>query len=121
MALPDLSRLGLRIQALDVFHHPLTVHNARDENAFKAEVWESYTTLQGPKTVDRELLSTQLLAYHAKKPLYALELLWPGNNVNHPVYTDLDIRKNGFVMLMSAVTLSCGGSDRMAMLSNRTS
>jgi hypothetical protein len=108
MKMADLTRLGNLITALDPFHHPLTVHNAHSQNAFKDEAWETYTTLQAPKTTSRGTLSKGLLDFHGPQPLYALELLWPGNDVGHPVYTDVDIRKNGFVMLMSATTLNFG-------------
>jgi hypothetical protein len=108
MKMADLTRLGNLITALDPFHHLLTVHNAHSENAFKDEPWETYTTLQAPKTTSRAMLSKGLLAFHGPQPLYALELLWPGNNVGHPVYTDVDIRKNGFVIMMSGATLNFG-------------
>lgn len=107
----DLVRLGNLIQSLDAFGHPLTVHNVTDKNAFAGQPWESYTTLQGPKTTDRLALSAGLLRFHGPKPLYALEVLWPGNTLGHPSYSATDIRKNGFVILMSAATLNFGDMD----------
>jgi hypothetical protein len=108
MGMAEISRLGTLTQSLNVFQHLVTVHNVIDQNAFKGEAWESYTTLQGPKTVDRHILSAGLLSKHAAKPLYAYELLWPGNTVGHPPYSDVDIRKNGFVMIMSGTTINFG-------------
>src|SRR2546426_196843 len=75
MGINDISRLGSLIQSLDVFGHLLSVHNVTGENAFKNQPWESYTTLQGPKTVNRQDLSSGLLAFHGAKPLYAQEVL----------------------------------------------
>ena len=108
MPFAELTRLGALIKSLDVFGHPLTVHNVTAENAFVNEPWESFTTLQGPKTLSRTALSSGLLAAHSARPLFAAELLWPGNTLGHPVYSDTDIRKNGFVITMSAATLNFG-------------
>jgi hypothetical protein len=108
MSFSDLVRLANVIKSMDVFGHLLSVHNPDGDNSFKNEWWEDYTILQGPKTVSRSTLSAGLLAAHGNKPLYAHELLWPGNTQGHPVYTDTDIRKNGFVMIMSATTINFG-------------
>ncbi|MEJ7640519.1 MAG: hypothetical protein WKF75_21755 [Singulisphaera sp.] len=62
----------------------------------------------GPKTKDRGELSRKLLDWHhPRKPLLAQETLWSGN-VNHTRrfeggrdYSDDDLRKNGWVILMS--------------------
>ena len=108
MPIAELNRLGALIKSLDVFNHPLTVHNVTTQNAFATQTWESYTTLQGPKTLSRATLSSGILSAHSARPLFAAELLWPGNTLGHPVYSDTDIRKNGFVITMSAATLSFG-------------
>jgi hypothetical protein len=108
MGLDDISRLGNLIRSLDVFGHLLSNHNVTGANAFKDEPWESYTALQGPKTVDRGDLSSGLLAFHGAKPLLAEEVLWPGDTLGHPVYSDVDIRKNGFLIMMSAAALTFG-------------
>jgi subtilisin-like proprotein convertase family protein len=108
MSFSDLVRLANVIKSMDVLGHLLSVHNPDGDNSFKNEWWEDYTILQGPKTVSRSTLSAGLLAAHGNKPLYAHELLWPGNTQGHPVYTDTDIRKNGFVMIMSATTINFG-------------
>lgn len=111
MSTNDISRLGTLIKSLDVFGHLVTEHNVTEFNAFSNQVWETYTTLQGPKTTNRTSLATGVLGYHVAKPLYALELLWPGNTLGHPVYTDTDIRKNGFVLMMCAAALNFGDMD----------
>ena len=108
MGTNDITRLANLIKALDPAGHLITEHNTPDANAFSNQTWEAYTTLQGPKTTNRTTLSSGLLAAHQNKPLYALEVLWPGNQVGHPVYNDTDIRKNGFVMMMSAAALNFG-------------
>jgi len=111
MGINEISRLGKFIQTNDVFHHLISNHNVTEQNAFVNEPWEGYTTLQGPKTVDRRALGSGLRGFHGLKPMYAAELLWPGNTLGHPSYSDTDIRKNGFVMIMSAVTLNFGDMD----------
>jgi hypothetical protein len=108
MDMSDISRLGTVIQTNDVFHHLISNHNVTGQNAFEDEPWEGYTTLQGPKTVNRQTLGSGLLNFHGPKPMYAAELLWPGNTLGHPTYTDTDIRKNGFVIIMSAATINFG-------------
>jgi len=108
MTFSDISRLGNLIQSLDPFRHLLSNHNVTGANAFAGEPWEGYTTLQGPKTLDRLDLSQGILDFHAAKPLLAEEVLWPGNTLGHPVYSETDIRKNGFVIMMSAAALTFG-------------
>jgi hypothetical protein len=106
MSKADLNRLGQLIQALDVFGHPLTVHNRTGDDAFKDAPWLSFGTLQGPKTVDLGALSDGLLRnHHPNKPLYAQETLWSGNKF-HPDYTDVQLRKNAFVIMTSAAALN---------------
>jgi hypothetical protein len=107
----EIHRLGRLIRRLDVFGHPLTVHNPTGDDLFKDADWLTYGTLQGPKTADRARLSAGLLRnHHPRKPLYAQETLWSGN-VNHVRaikrdYTDDDLRKNAFVLMMSAAALN---------------
>jgi hypothetical protein len=102
----EINSLGAEIRRLDVFGHPLTVHNPTGEDAFRDSQWSAFGTLQGPKTTDRAKLGVLLLRYHhPAKPLYAQETLWSGNK-NHPVYTDTDLRKNAFVLMMSAAVLN---------------
>ena len=102
----DIDRLGSEIARLDVFGHPLSVHNRTGDDYFGNKPYISYVTLQGPKTTDRAKLSDGLLRnHHRSKPLYAQETLW-ANNQNHPKYSAEDIRKNAYVILMSAATLN---------------
>jgi hypothetical protein len=102
----DLTRLGRLISALDPFGHLLTVHNRTGDDAFKEEPWSSFGTLQGPKTTDVTELSQGLLRnHHPHKPLYAQETLWSGNQF-HPDYTDVQLRKNAYVVVMSAAAFN---------------
>ncbi len=108
MGMTNLTRLGNLVKSLDVFGHLVSDHNVTGENAFKDELWEDFTTLQGPKTLNRQALSAGLLEAHTNQPLYAIEALWPGNTLGHPAYSNTDIRKNGFVIMMSAAALNFG-------------
>ena len=102
----DLDRLGTEIQNLDVFDHLLSVHNRTGDDDFKDKNYTSYGTLQGPKTLDRKKLSRGLLKnHHPRKPLYAQETLWAGNKY-HPKYTYDDLRKNAYVLMMSAAAIN---------------
>lgn len=108
LSIDEINQLGTLIQKLDVFGHPLSVHNKTGEDPFRDAPWLSYGTLQGPKTLDRKKLSEGLLElHHPKKPLYAQETLWTGN-LHHKPYTDVDLRKNAFVIAMSGAALNFG-------------
>lgn len=107
----EIHQLGLRTRQLDVFGHLLSVHNATGPDVFEDADWTTYGILQGPKTTDRTKLSRGLLgSHHNRKPLYAQETLWPGNKY-HPEYSLSDIRKNAFVMMMSAATINFADMD----------
>ncbi len=107
----EVDRLGAQIARLDPFRHPISVHNASGDDAFKDQPWLTYGTLQGPKTFDRARLRDGLLRnHHLKKPLLAQETLWSGNSVhiraNQGVdYSDDDLRKNAYVIHFSAAYL----------------
>jgi len=102
----EIHRLGRKIESLDVYGHLLSVHNPTGDDAFKDADWTSYGVLQGPKTVRRRRLSRGLLQnHHEARPLYAQETLWPGN-IYHPRYDTDDIRKNAYVMMMSAAAIN---------------
>ena len=106
MSQDDINRLGRLIRSLDVFYHPISIHNRGGDDPFRDEDWLSYGTLQGPKVTDPSKLSAGLLRnHHPSKPLYAQETLWSGNK-NHPDYTDAQLRKNAFVIMMSACALN---------------
>lgn len=115
---PELDRLGRLIKSLDVFGHAITVHNKTGDDAFLADDWPSFGTLQGPKTVDTAVLHAGLLwNHHPAKPLYVQETLWSGNKHGHPDYSDKELRQNAYVILMSAGTLNFadnGGPDAAA-------
>lgn len=101
MGREEVCRLGARIQELNVFGHALTVHNATGDDAFKDEPWLTFGTLQGPKTTDLPTLSAGAVRnHHGAKPLYIQETLWSGNKY-HPNYTDEQLRKNAYVLLMA--------------------
>jgi hypothetical protein len=102
----DLDRLGRQIRNLDVFGHLLSVHNRTGDDYFKDKDYTSFGTLQGPKTLDRKKLNAGLLKnHHPQKPLYAQETLWAGNKF-HPKYSYDDLRKNAYVLLMSAAAIN---------------
>lgn len=103
----EVNRLGKMIDSLDVFNHLLSVHSPTGDDPFRDETWTSYGILQGPKTVDRQELYEGLLRnHHPEKPLYAQETLWPGNTYGHPEYSEADIRKNAYVMMMAATAIN---------------
>ncbi len=110
MTREEINRAGALIRRLDVFGHLLSVHTPTGDNPFRNESWLSYATLQGPKAFDRRELSAGLLDNHAGKPLYAQETLWSGNYTvtrrHGRDYTDDDIRKNAYVVVMSAAALN---------------
>jgi hypothetical protein len=109
MADADVQRLGRLIKKLDVYQHPLSVHNRTGDDPYRDSDWTTYGTLQGPKTVNRKKLSQGVLeSRHAAKPLYAQETLWAGNKFHKEPYTDIDLRKNAYVLIMSASAINFG-------------
>jgi hypothetical protein len=114
MGRPEVNRLGTLIRDLDPYGHLLSVHNRsmpREDHAagdeFRDQPWPSYTVIQGPKTVDLDELYAGLMANrHPARPLYAQETLWSGNQHGHPDYSDDELRKNAYVILMSGGALN---------------
>jgi len=107
----EVVRLGRLIGGLDIFGHPLSVHNRTGDDPYRDSDWTTYGTLQGPKTLDRNRLSRGLLeSHHPSKPLLAQETLWSGNKF-HPRYSDDDLRKNACVINMAAASLVFGDMD----------
>lgn len=103
----ELDRLARLIQSLNVFGHPLTIHNRTGDDDFISDDYIDFGTLQGPKTTDLGVLSDGLLRnHHPAKPLYVQETLWSGNKHGHPDYSDEQLRKNACVILMSAGALN---------------
>ncbi|MHC4407249.1 MAG: DUF5060 domain-containing protein, partial [Planctomycetota bacterium] len=104
----DVARLGRLIRQADVFGHPLSVHNRTGDDPYRDSAWSTFGTLQGPKTTDRAKLSAGLLRnHHDRKTLFAQETLWAGNK-NHPAYSHDDLRKNAYVIHMSAAAMAFG-------------
>ena len=105
----DVERLGRLIKRLDPFGHVVSVHNRTGDDPYIASDWTDFGVTQGPKTVNRSRLALAHLAnHHLAKPLYAQETLWPGNILHKEPYANVDIRKNAFVMLMSAAAINFG-------------
>ena len=108
----EVIRLGHLIDSLDVFNHLLSVHSPTGDDPFKDEPWLNYSIMQGPKTLDRDELSEGLLRnHHPSKPLYAQETLWPGNTYGHPDFGVEGIRKNAYVITMSAAAINFADMD----------
>jgi hypothetical protein len=117
MASADVERLGRLIKKLDPLAHPISVHNRTGDDPYRDSDWTTYGVLQGPKSLDRLELSRGLLeSHHPAKPLMAQETLWSGN-VNHirrfggKDYSDDDLRKNTYVIHMSAAALVFADND----------
>jgi hypothetical protein len=109
MNVKDVERLGRLIQRLDPFGHVVSVHNRTGDDPYAASDWTDYGVLQGPKTVNRRRLAGALAAnHHRAKPLYSQETLWPGNTLHKEPYTNVDIRKNAIVMMMSGAAINFG-------------
>ncbi len=107
----EVARLGKKIKALDPFGHLISVHNRTGDDPYKDSDWTDYGILQGPKTTNRKKLNNGLLeSHHSAKPLYAQETLWSGNKY-HPEYSDEDLRKNTYVIHMSATALNFADMD----------
>ena len=124
MTRAEVNRLGELIASMNVYRHPLSVHNPTGPDAFMGEAWPTYGILQGPKTVDVEELGDVLLAnHHPFRPLYAQETLWSGNVHGHPDYSDDELRKNAYVICMSAAVLnfSDNGGPRVEDIGNSSS
>ncbi len=112
LASDDVERLGRTIRRTDPYGHPLAVHNRTGDDPYRDSDWSTYGVLQGPKTTDRAKLSRGLLeSHHRRKPLYAQETLWAGNMYHKETYTNADLRKNAYVIGMSAAALNFGDMD----------
>ena len=107
----EINQAGAVIRRLDLFGHPLSIHTRTGDNPFRDQDWLSYVVLQGPKTFDlRELNQGLLRNHHPRKPLYAQETLWTGNTIFtrrlQRDFTDDELRKNAYVILMSAAVFN---------------
>lgn len=107
MTRAEVLALATLIKQYDPSDHLLSVHNQTGDDEFQDDLIFDYSTLQGPKTVNRmELRKALLLNRKRLRPLYAQETLWPGNIHGHPPYTEDDIRRNSVVLLMSGASIN---------------
>ncbi|HLP73606.1 MAG TPA: DUF5060 domain-containing protein [Bacteroidales bacterium] len=103
-----LESLGKLISAADNNQHLLTVHNQKSKNPFRESPWASFQCLQGPTTTNTDTLYNGLLrGRNPNQPLYAQEVLWYGN-IYQQNYSDEQLRKNAFTIMMSAGALNFG-------------
>jgi len=108
MGAADINRLGQKIKELDVFGHLISIHNPGGDDPFKNKDWLSYVTLQGWKHTNLSEINKGLLKnHHHGKPLYAMEVFWPGNKY-HKIRSNVEIRKKAFVIMMSAAAINFG-------------
>lgn len=112
----EVTRLGRLIASLDPWKHPISVHNRTGDDPFRDSDWTTYGVLQGPKTPDLATLSRGLLeSHHPAKPLLAQETLWSRNTYHlrslKRDYTDDEIRRNAWVIQMSAAGLVFADND----------
>ncbi|MHC4497105.1 MAG: DUF5060 domain-containing protein, partial [Planctomycetota bacterium] len=111
MEVADVNRLGQKISKMDIFGHPISVHNPSGDDPYKNEDWLSFVTLQGWKRTDlSDIYSGLSKNHHDAKPLYAQEVFWPGNKY-HNIRNEVDIRKKAFVMMMSAAAINFADMD----------
>jgi hypothetical protein len=108
----EVTAIGQEIQSLDVFGHLLACHQTSNKNLFKNQSWNNYDCYQGSKTHDLDRLYAELTGTFRSdgKPFYAHETLWSGN-INHPGYSDDQLRKNAIVIHMAASALNFGDMD----------
>ena len=109
MAREDIERLGRLIRRLDVFGHPLSIHNPSGDDPFRRSQWSSLATLQGWKDRDWPSVYEGMLRNHTgRKPVYSQEVFWPGNTHGHGEYSDEEIRKKAYILLMAATAINFG-------------
>jgi hypothetical protein len=106
MEFADVNRLGRKIRELDIFGHPISIHNPSGDDPYKNEDWLSFVTLQGWKGTNlSDIYSGMMKNHHDARPLYAQEVFWPGNKY-HKIRDKVDIRKKAFVLMMSAAAIN---------------
>jgi hypothetical protein len=107
MSEADVHRLGRQIRELDVFDHPITVHNRPGDDPYRDSEWTDYITLQGWKHRDWDEIHAGMMRNHTgTKPVYAQEVFWPGNTIGHGEFTPDEIRRKAFVLKMAAATIN---------------
>lgn len=102
----EVDRLGGRVRALDPFARLLSVHNMSGDDPFRFSEWPSYTTLQGgpaEKGANWAALHHFVFRNHTgDRPIYAHEVLWPGNIFHDPLSDD-EVRRKALVLLFAGV------------------
>lgn len=111
LTVDQVNGVGELIRKLDVFGHLLSCHTQTGDSPYVNQDWASYVVMQGPKTLDlRELSAGMLKNHHPRKPLYAQETLWSGNEFHRKRfgrdYSDDELRKNAIVLTMSAAAIN---------------
>ncbi len=102
----EINGLGTKISLQNAQGHLLSVHNETNQNPFENSAWATYQVLQGPKTTNLNTLYNGLMARkNVNQPLYAQEVLWYGN-IYQLSYTDVQLRKNAWVIIMAAGALN---------------
>jgi len=109
MPFAEVNRLGGLIHRLDPFGRLISVHNASGDDPFRFSSWASYQTLQGgpaEKSDNFAALHNFLFRNHTgDRPIYAQEVLWPGNYL-HGGLTPDQVRRKALVMLFAAANIN---------------
>ena len=98
-------------EEIDPFGVLISVQNQRKSNfpqdPFRDKSWETYMTLQGPKTTSHKEVYDRIrqIVGNRVKPVYSQETVWQGNQ-NHPSYTASQIRKNSYTAIMAGSSLN---------------
>jgi hypothetical protein len=102
----EINRLGEQIARWDPFGRLRTVHNAAGDDPFRFQPWATFATLQGgpaEKSADFVALHHWIFRNHTlDRPLYAQEVLWPGNYLNANLSPD-EVRRKALVLLFAGV------------------
>lgn len=109
MPFAEVNRLGELIRRLDPFGRLLSVHNASGDDPFRFSAWGSYQTLQGgtaEKSADYFAVHQFIFRNHTgDRPIYAQEVLWPGNYLNAAL-TPEQVRRKALVMLFAGSSIN---------------
>ncbi len=109
MPFAEVNRLGELIHRLDPFDRLLSVHNASGDDPFRFAAWGTYSTLQGgpaEKSDNYQALHNFIFRNHTgDRPIYAQEVLWPGNYL-HGGLTPDQVRRKALVMLFAASNIN---------------
>jgi hypothetical protein len=112
MAESNINHLGDMIKNLDVFGHPVSIHNATGNDPFRNNDWVSYSTLQGGKSFNYSDVNDFFMTnFTGQKPMYAQECFWPGNQYHMQYPNDTQIRKKAYTILLSAAAINYADMD----------